>query len=205
MWLSIMGMYEYDNTIFDGLELPTYTDPDNVVHTIDRTKLINNILLNCAELEVIYPDFNIMKLAIGVWSTSEFDSWKKLYASQMVTYNPIWNVDANIVETNNRDIDRTSTGSDNRTVNLTDTHSVKGWNENAWTAANKDDHTGTDKTALSNTENIDDDATRTERRTGNIGVTATQDLIKKERDIAEFSIINYITMSFKKRFCLLVY
>ena len=47
--------------------------------------------------------------------------------------------------------------------------------------------------------------TTTIRRTGNIGVTASQDLIKKEREIADFSTIEFITKSFKERFCLLVY
>lgn len=189
MWLSIMGMYEYDNTIFDGLELPTYTDPDNVVHTIDREKLINSILLSCAELEVIYPDFNIMKMAIGVWAASEFDSWKKLYASQIVSYNPIWNVDANISQ--NRSLNRERSG-DNENIGA-----VQGFNSNTWANANKDNGTYSDEETTGETF--------TERRTGNIGVTATQDLLKKEREIAEFSIIDYITLSFKKRFCLLVY
>ena len=169
MWLSIMGMYEYDPTVFDGLELPSYTDPDNNIHTIDRDAVINSILLNCAELELLYPTIDMMKLAIGVWSAAEQDTWKKMYSTQMIEYNPIWNVDADIY------IDGTSTDA------------VQGFNENNFSDAAKN-------TASSH-----------QRRTGNIGVTATQDLIQKERDIADFSIIRFITESFKKRFCLLVY
>lgn len=169
MWLSIMGMYEHDSTIFDGFESPTYTDEDNEIHVADRDAIINNIVLNCAELELVYPSIETMKLAIGVWSTSNQETWNKLYASQMVNYNPIWNVDADI-----------KTG-------RTDTAQVSGYNSENWSNSNK----------------LTSDYT--ERRTGNIGVTATQDLLKKEREIAEFSIIEYITQSFKERFCLLVY
>lgn len=162
MFLSITGMYEYDNSLFDGLDVPTYTDKNNVVHVVDKTDVINSILLNCAELEIIYPSFDTMKLAIGVWSAAEQDTWKKMFATQKAEYNPLWNVDAEIVNTG----------------------SVMGFNESsAWSPAAKEE----------------------QRRTGNIGVTATQDLIQKERDIADFSIIRYITESFKKRFCLLVY
>ena len=162
MWLSIMGMYEYDNSLFDGLDVPTYTDKNNVVHVVDKTKVIQSILLNCAELEVIYPNFDTMKLAIGVWSATEQDTWKKMYATQMMEYNPLWNVDADIVNIG----------------------SVMGFNESAqWSDAAKE----------------------TQRRTGNIGVTASQDLIQKERDIADFSIIRFITESFMKRFCIMVY
>lgn len=162
MWLSIMGMYEHDNSLFDGLDVPTYTDKNNVVHVVDKTAVINNILLNCAELEILYPDFDTMKLAIGVWSAAEQDTWKKMYATVMMEYNPLWNVDADIVNIG----------------------SVMGFNED---------------------ENWSDAAKETQRRTGNIGVTASQDLIQKERDIADFSIIRFITESFKKRFCIMVY
>ena len=162
MFLSIMGMYEYDNSLFDGLDVPSYTDKNNVVHVVNKTDVINSILLNCAELEVIYPKFDIMKLAIGVWSASEQDTWRKMFATQMAEYNPLWNVDADVVNIG----------------------SVMGFNESS---------------------NWSDAAKETQRRTGNIGVTATQDLLQKERDIADFSIIRFITESFKKRFCLMVY
>lgn len=162
MWLSIMGMYEYDNSLFDGLDVPTYKDKNNVVHVVDKTAVINSILLNCAELEILYPEFDTMKLAIGVWSAAEQDTWKKMYATVMMEYNPLWNVDADIVNIG----------------------SVMGFNED---------------------ENWSDAAKETQRRTGNIGVTASQDLIQKERDIADFSIIRFITESFKKRFCIMVY
>lgn len=162
MWLSIMGMYEYDNSLFDGLDVPTYTDKNNVVHVVDKTKVIQSILLNCAELEILYQNLDTMKLAIGVWSAAEQDTWKKMYATVMMEYNPLWNVDADIVNIG----------------------SVMGFNED---------------------DNWSDAAKETQRRTGNIGVTASQDLIQKERDIADFSIIRFITESFKKRFCIMVY
>ena len=162
MWLSIMGMYEYDNSLFDGLDVPTYTDKNNLVHVVDKTKVIQSILLNCAELEILYQNLETMKLAIEVWSAAEQDTWKKMYATVMMEYNPLWNVDADIVNIG----------------------SVMGFNED---------------------ENWSDAAKETQRRTGNIGVTASQDLIQKERDIADFSIIRFITESFKKRFCIMVY
>lgn len=229
MWLSIMGMYEYDNSVFDGLELPTYTDADDKVHAIDKDALIKNILLQCAELEVVYPDITTMKLAIGVWSAAEFKTWEKLFATTMMAYNPIWNVDADIIDTvtgtENRDIERSGSGSVDRTIDLTDedsidttdTESVKGFNSNTWAESKKVDrggtdtvtHGGTDNTETSDSATVNDDVsrseTRTQRRTGNIGVVSTQSMIEQERNVAEFSIINYITQAFKVRFCLLIY
>ena len=241
MWLSIQGIYEYDSTVFDGFDAPSFTDDDNVVHTLNRNDVINNILLQCAELELVYPSVQMMKFAIGVWSASNSRTWDKLYKSMFLEYNPIWNVDATETETetNERDVSRQHTGSNNETlnlsdaetrnlsdaetVNLTDTESVQGFNSNQWSEAKKNVktgtdttlhtgtdtvlHTGTDNTAITNNETVNDDNERvlSKRRTGNIGVTATQDLITKEREIADFSIIEYITQSFKERFCLMIY
>lgn len=162
MWLSIMGMYEYDNSLFDGLDVPTYTDDSGTVHVVNKQDVINSILLNCAELEVLYTNFDTMKLAIGVWSASEQDTWRKMFESQKLKYNPLWNVDADIVNIG----------------------SVMGFNED---------------------ENWSDAAKETQRRTGNIGVTSSQSLVREYRDVADFSIIRFITESFKKRFCLMVY
>ena len=177
MWLSIQGIYEFDPTVFDGFESPTYTDENNTIHTLDRDDVINNILLQCAELEVIYQSSEMMKFAIGVWSASNQDAWNRLYASQLITYNPIWNVDANVTI--------------NRGGDSANTEKVSGYNSEDWSNSNKNE---TEYGELV-----------TERRTGNIGVTASQDLIKKEREIADFSIIEFITQSFKERFCIMVY
>ena len=162
MWLSIMGMYEYDDSLFDGLDVPTYTDDSGTVHTVNKQDVINSILLNCAELELLYSNIDTMKLAIGVWSASEQDTWKKMFESQKLKYNPLWNVDADIVNIG----------------------SVMGFNED---------------------ENWSDAAKETQRRTGNIGVTSSQSLVREFREVADFSIIRFITESFKKRFCLMVY
>ena len=236
MLLSIMGLYEYDNNIFQGLQLP---------EGLNREATINEILLQCAELEVVYPNIDIMKLAITTWSVANQYTWQKLYDTMVVDYNPIWNVDANVTETltgsENRDIARTGSGSNNRTlnlsdnetvnlsdnetVNITDTESVKGFNSDSWAETHKNvkagtdntthtgtdntTHTGTDNIAITDTESVDDDVTRsetrTQRRTGNIGVTTTQQMLEQERKIAEFNMISYIAQSFKERFCLLIY
>lgn len=173
-------MYQYDNSIFDEMTVPAGIDKQNV---------IDNILLNCAELEIIYPDPIILKYAIRNWSAIEQTVWQKMYDTTTVEYNPIWNVDADISSTSNRKIDRAG---DNENI-----ASVKGFNSNNWSEADKTEGDYSDNT----TENV----TNTERRTGNIGVTATQDLLKKEREIADFNIYDFITGSFKKRFCIMVY
>lgn len=192
MMLSITGLYDYDDNLFQGLQLPT---------GLNRDSVINEILLQCAELEVIYPDINIMKLAITTWSLANQYTWQKLYDTMVVEYNPIWNVDASVTDilsgSENRDISRAGS------ADLTDTESVKGFNSDTWAESHKNVQDASDS------ETVDDDLirseTRTQTRTGNIGVTTTQQMLEQERKIAEFNMISYIAQSFKQRFCLLIY
>ena len=172
MLLSIMGLYEYDNNLFEGLQLP---------EGLSHEAVINEILLQCAELEIMYPNIDIMKLAITTWSVANQYTWQKLYDTMVVEYNPIWNVDANVT------IDRNTSGSGNAT------DAVKGFNSDTWAESEKTD------TNSSAEEDV------IERRTGNIGVTTTQQMLEQERKIAEFNMISYIAQSFKQRFCLLIY
>lgn len=172
MLLSIMGLYEYDNTLFQGLQVP---------EGVDQEAVINEILLQCAELEIVYPNIDIMKLAITTWSIANQYTWQKLYDTMVVEYNPIWNVDANVT------IDRNTSGSGNAT------DAVKGFNSNTWAESDKTD----------TTSEAEEDVY--ERRTGNIGVTTTQQMLEQERKIAEFNMVSYIAQSFKQRFCLLIY
>ncbi len=186
--LSIMGMYEYDNTIFDGLVVPS---------GINKNDVIDEILMQCAELEVLYPSWSIMKRAISIWSNSNQYKWEKLYNTLTLEYNPIWNVDANITDAEAI----SGTASDNDTINITDTMSKKGFNDTNWADAEKNTKTGTDNHAYANAT----ERQYTQRRTGNIGVTMTQQMIEAERQVADFNFIDTVVNSFKYRFCILVY
>lgn len=55
------------------------------------------------------------------------------------------------------------------------------------------------------TRNFDDDFTAERHVTGNIGVMTTQDMIKQEREIALFDIIDVIVADYKSEFCILIY
>ena len=57
--LSILGLYQWDNTLFDPLTVPA---------GVDKQTVVNNILMDCAELEVLYSNPDTMKTAISIWS-----------------------------------------------------------------------------------------------------------------------------------------
>ena len=80
--ISPMGLFNWDNTLFDLLQIPSQ---------LDRNTLINNILAETAELEVLYPNPTVFKSLLGVWSSTQIDVWNRLYATTQYEYNPIEN------------------------------------------------------------------------------------------------------------------
>lgn len=218
--LSILALYNWDNTLFNDLNVPEGMEKNNV---------IDNILFECAELSLLYTDPAFMKRAIKQWSDKEQNVWNKLFATENFDYNPIWNVDGTVTETETIDRDRTndidrssSSGETARDVTSDDTDqtttdSVTGYNSTSWQDHTKSvidsdrDITTNSTRNISGTDNVDEaeseDVERNleTRRTGNIGVTTTQQMIREERDVALFNTIEFITNSFKKRFCVMVY
>ena len=104
--LDLLGIYNYDNTVLDLLEVPEDEDGNEL---IDKDILKDNLLMDTAEMEILYPDASFLKMAIGAWSKKQVPIWKELFESTQFDYNPIWNVDGTVVE------DRDLKGTDYRT------------------------------------------------------------------------------------------
>lgn len=190
---SILGLYLFDNSIFDNMETPA---------GIDKTLLTDHIILECSELECLYPDPDFMKGAIQIWSRAEKWNWEHLYNLTQLEYNPIWNKDGTIIETETRNLTNTGSSSDNGSG--TNVDSVKGYNESDWAESEKTDAQSQNNSNATNNESGTIEHKRVE--TGNIGVTTTQTMFLEEKNlISQFNLFNEITKSFKKRFCLLVY
>ena len=96
-------------------------------------------------------------------------------------------------------ITNTQTGTETVGTSGTDSTKITGTNVKMIQGSETNTETGTDTEHETGTEKINI------RRYGNQGVTMSQDMIQKEREIAMFSLYEYITNSFKNRFCLLVY
>lgn len=88
--LSILGLFQWDNGIFDLFEIPDELDLDI---------LKDNILSELAELEILYTNPTVMKSLIGIWSKKQKPVWEKLYETTQYDYNPIENY--NRTETSN--------------------------------------------------------------------------------------------------------
>lgn len=220
--MSILGLYNYDNTIFDSMALPAQVNSNKAV-------LINNLLMECSEFEIIYTDPEFMKDAIGAWSGMMVDIWEKLYATTQFNYDPIANYDRNETwtDTDSRRIQNDRTPNLTTSYQINDTKDIeygkseiqsensyenagfvgarKNENEGGDTihtvATNSDHQTGTDQ----NIEQHSGTISHMARAYGNIGVTTTQQMIEQERETVQFNIFKTIIEDFKMRFCLMIY
>lgn len=104
--LSLLGLYNHDESLLNGLieNLPNkfgipsgYEDSYYTDVTIDPQTVIENLLVECAEFEILYSDFNALKRIIKIWSAKEKPVWQKMFNTTCYKYNPIWNKDGKTV------------------------------------------------------------------------------------------------------------
>lgn len=175
--MTLMGIYNYDNNIFDSLHLPS---------NIDRQTAIDTILLRCGEFEVLYPEPNWMRFMIrhicDKWALS-FQKWADL---TQVEYNPIHNYDRH--ETYTDDSESKSKGTGDSLVTSFDSD-----------ALHQDGQTISD--AEGTAHNAHDG-----HLYGNIGVTKTQEMMLDEVDLRnKFNAYELIADVFARELTIMVY
>lgn len=198
--LSILGLYRFSSTVFELFRVPS---------GVDRQTVIDRILRLNAEYEILYPDLDYMRFAIGSWCNERMDVWQRLYNTTLYDYDPIANYDRREEWTDKgstadeRETGETETGS----ASATDTQSTAGFNTDSPKLHDQGATTGQSSrnTNVSSTANGSSNSYHEGRVHGNIGVTSTQQLITQEREVSEFNIIEYIADDFAREFCLLVY
>lgn len=230
--LTITGMYQFKDGLFDKLKLPD---------GINKEDVINQILLDGSNFEILYSDFNFMQDAIGLWSNTWYRTFEKWQNALSLEYNPIENydrmedwTDSSINKTSRNSVENRNlsnsmrsdrnlqsvtknTGSDN---NL---HNVSPYDSGAYVADSQDianinnQSTTADTGAMitngsdsGNVTNTGNDSSNTDsahkgRMHGNIGVTTTQHMLSQELKIARFNLVKQISDVFIKEFCILVY
>lgn len=188
MMLTVIGLLNWDQKAFDLLQLP-----DGAIKQV----AIDNICLTCGELGLVYSDPEVFREMVGIWSQVRYYAWKTLWATTQLDYNPIENFDRYEDFSEDRDSEASGTG----TSSGQRAQKVRGFDSN--TLVDKD--TASDNGESSSSSTGKERLKHTSHMHGTIGVVTSQDMIKKERDIANFSFYDVIAEEFKQRFCVLVY
>lgn len=220
MRLSVLGLYNFNSSLFSDMVYPSGFSDD------DKQTVVGNILAECAELEVLYPDFDTMKGLIRLWSKLNISVWHRIFTASRLEYNPIENYNRTELETISDDHSDTHSGIDSTSSSMSNTETNSGTDTNTNSVTSYDANTpyvhdtsslqhghvvsdsSSGSTSLTHGEKIvhDGDITRNNHTSGNIGVTTSQQMLEQEIEVAaKLNVINMIVESFKNRFCLLVY
>ena len=178
--MSLLGLWTANKGLFDFLKIPA---------ALNKQTLIDNLLMECAELEILYPDAEFMREAIGAWSSVEVDKWEELEKTLHYDYDPIANYD--------RREEWTDDSEGSSTATSTATGKQAGYNSQELVTSDGSESGGS-SSGTSKSKHIG-------TVSGNIGVTTTQQMIEEERRISVFDIDHVIIQEFKKEFCIMVY
>ena len=176
--ISVRGMYEFNSALFDKFQVP---------EQIDKQDVIDSIILECAELPVVYTNWDILQGAIGLFSKRRVHAWERMATALFEDYNPLHNFDR--YEDSTDDENTASSGSAN-SVNT-----VNGYNGDA--EHDRQNTTGKSETKRGNKH--------TGHLYGNVGVTTSAQMLEGELEIRKQDLISIIVREFKENFCIMVY
>lgn len=195
--LSVLGLYNWDSSIFDGFSLPD---------TVDAETLRNLIFSETAELEVLYSEPTIFNIILRSWSKSRLNDWKRVESALNAEYSPIENYDR--TETHNDVYTRNLTEKGNNIFSETHAETGKKAAFNSDSLVDTDGTSGNSSTNDSNTGEYTggDNRNINIRAHGNIGVTTNQQMIEAEIAMRHnHNLYNIILNDFITKFCLGVY
>ena len=198
--LTLIGLYNYDDTLFDGLQLPAY---------FDKKTLVNTILLAGGEFGTLYPDPEFMKQAIALWSTKNQRFFTRLAKLMRIDYEPLENYNRQEKWTDKgsgsseSSFDNTTNGRDSSTTE----NKVSAFNSSEYENRDHSTTTGTDTetdrgTSSGSSEYSND---REGYARGNIGVMSSQDMYLQELSVLGINPYDVIAGDFINEFCIKIY
>lgn len=208
MYITIIGVFNHFNDIFNELEMP---------ESADKQTAIDQILFSCGELPLIYSTPELLQSLIGLWSRSMKYRWQRLYKTTTLEYEPIENYDRkeewsdSTEKTQDFNSSDTSEASANGTTNGTRNDKIAGFEAgnlvDKSSSSDNGEQTSTSSGSIDSTSKTSENITytRTGRAHGNIGVTTSQQMLESERSVANFSFYETVAEDFKKRFCIMIY
>lgn len=179
--LTLIGIYDYDPSLFDGLSLPDGYDKDT---------FIDSLLLEHGEKCILYSNPDFMKNAIGAWGRKWYMELKRIYGALSAEYDPIFNYDRYEEYTDNEGTKLTSELNAGRT--MTDKPDYAVTSENTISADNSYSYQPDNKNVTDTegtTQNIDESTNSTTKNEGerelkhkahlygNIGVTTSAQMV----------------------------
>lgn len=199
--LTLLGLHKYsDGDIWDDLEFP---------EGIDKETAINEILRQCSEFCLLYPDLDYIKPAITAWGRKWYFTFEKWITVINTEYEPLWNLDVhiNIDDDGSKSGDKSGNTSASTEISGSNTHQNAAYDAEDFKNAEKDirsDESGSTGSSSEEWSEADQNS-HTEYRRGNQGITQSQQMLLAELDVRTWNIYQHIADIFANEFCITLY
>ena len=193
--LTLLGLYQYglgqNVYMFEKLTLP---------EGIDKTLVVDNILHECGDYELLYPDLEFMCSAVDMFAKKWQRTFEKWLAVLSEEYKPLANYDrieewSDSMSTSTSEFASTST-----TDSSISSEAISAFNSSQMrpnTSASEDVRNYGEQ----RNDKLDNSLSRHDGRIwGNIGVMTTQSILKEEMQVDKINIYDEIMIIFAREF-----
>lgn len=199
--LTLQGLHDFSNgSIWDDLIFPA---------GISKEAAVNEIMRQCSEFCLLYPDLDFLKPAIAAWGVKWYDTFAKWYSVLNTEYEPLWNLDVHISIGDDGTKSGGTSGTTSASVNSsgTNTHQNAAYDSDEFKNAEKDSRTDGSSSSGTSSENWNetDKNQHEEYRRGNQGVTQSQQLLLSELNVRTWNLYEHIADIFAHEFCITLY
>lgn len=190
--LSLIGLYNYDNTLFDGLTLPA---------GIDKDICVNEILRRCGEFELIYSDLDFNKSMIAQFGNKHNRTFTKWVEGLAEEFNPLHNYDRHEIYTDTHKSNAVSNSATSTSSNAD--RKVSAYDASTMQPKEQENSGGSGTGSAVNTSN--DEVKHEAHLYGNIGVTTSTQMLEDFLRVERWNIYEHIADIFCDEFCIPVY
>ena len=208
--LTLIGIYDYDPTLFDNLTLPD---------GYDKQTFIDSLLLEHGEKCVLYSNPEFMKFSISAWGRKWALELERIYKALSAEYDPIFNYDRYEEYTDNEGRKYTSeqsaghTATDSPDFNITNENTISADNSGTYQPQDKSTTDTKGKTQDLSEESTSNTSDSEERELnhkahlyGNIGVTTSVQMWSEEvRARMQYNLYDAATRLFANELLIGIY
>lgn len=185
-------MHLWDEDLFDDITLPS---------GMDKTTVVNQIMLDNGLLEVIYPEHDLLKGLIKAHFLARQLDYQRLWDAVSQTYNPLFNLDRTNTLTERTERTENTTGNTTSNTNQSTEQKVSAFDSSSYQPSEQMTGNTSDNTDATTDTQGEDVHTLESHEEGSIGVITPQDMLRREFDIRkDWNIYKFISMDFRDNF-----
>ena len=185
-------MHLWDGDLFDDITLPS---------GMDKTTVVNQIMLDNGLLEVVYPEHDLLKGLIKAHFLARQLDYQRLWDAVSQTYNPLYNLDRKNTLTERTERSENTTGNTTSNTNQNTEQKVSAFDSSTYQPAEQMSGNTSDTTDATTDSQGQDVHTLESHEEGSIGVITPQDMLRREFDIRkDWNIYKFISMDFRDNF-----